>query len=133
MSKSLKTIIIVAVIAGVAILIVFKPEMIGQAFAALAGGLAAFKAKLFNSSRINVEEEIASIENEHATKQKNWALMKEEYDHKYEALKARMDYLDFRSAKISQELKDLDEVERKALEKNRNMTSDEKLEWLKNF
>ena len=133
MNKSLKSIIIVVLIVGVAALIIFKPELIGQAFAALAGGFAAFKAKLFNSSRINVEEEIASIETEHAAKRKNWELMKEEYDSKFEALKARMDYLDFRSAKISQELKDLDEVERKALEKNRNMTSEEKLEWLKNF
>ncbi len=132
MNKSLKNIIIIIVLLGVAVLVIFKPEMIGQAFAALAGGFAAFKAKLFNSSRINVEEEIASIETEHAAKRKNWELMREEYDSKFKALKARMDYLDYKSATISKQLGNLDASEKEALKKNTELTDDELLNWLRN-
>ena len=132
MNKSLKTIIIATIIVGVAVLIIFKPDIIGQAFAALAGGFAAFKAKLFNSSRVNVEEEIAAIETEHEAKRKNWQLMKDEYDSKFEALKARMDYLDYKSATISKQIGSLNTSEKEALKKNTELTDDELLDWLRN-
>ncbi|MEP0984273.1 hypothetical protein [Ekhidna sp.] len=132
MNKTLKTILIVAVILGVAVLLIFRSDLIGQAFAALAGGFAAFKAKLFNSSKINVEEEISTIETEHAAKRKNWALMKEEYDSKFNALKARMDYLDYKSATIAKQISSLDTAQKEALKKNSNLSDDDLLDWLKN-
>ncbi|WP_421765155.1 hypothetical protein [Ekhidna sp.] len=132
MSKTLKTILIVAVILGVAVLLIFRSDLIGQAFAALAGGFAAFKAKLFNSSKIDVEEEISTIETEHAAKRKNWALMKEEYDSKFNALKARMDYLDYKSATIAKQISSLDTAQKEALKKNSNLSDDDLLDWLKN-
>ncbi|SNT28967.1 hypothetical protein SAMN05421640_3214 [Ekhidna lutea] len=136
MSKSLKTIIIVALAVGVVILLVFKGESvgeyIGQIFAVLAGGFAAFKAKLFNSSKINVEEEIEAIETEHATKRQNWELIREEYDSKFRAIKARMDYLDYKSATISKQLGNLDAAEKEALKKNTDLSDDELLDWLRN-
>lgn len=132
MSKSLKTIIIVVLIVGVVVLLIFRGDLIGQAFAAVAGGLAAFKAKLFSSSKINVEEEIATIESEHTAKRKNWALMKEEYDSKFNALKARMDYLDYKSATIAKQISSLDTAQKEALKKNSNLSDDDLLDWLKN-
>ncbi|MEO9482558.1 MAG: hypothetical protein ABJG47_03905 [Ekhidna sp.] len=132
MNKTLKTVIIVVLFVGVAILLIFRSDLIGQAFAALAGGLAAFKSKLFNSSRINVEEEINNIELEHKQKRNDWALVKEEYDSKFNALKARMDYLDYKSATISKQLGELDTTEKAALKKNSNLSDDELLDWLRN-
>lgn len=132
MNKSLKTIIIVVLVVGVAILLIFRGDLVGQAFAALAGGFAAFKSKLFNSSRVNVEEEIKGIEQEHTAKRNDWALLKDEYDSKFNALKARMDYLDYKSATISKKLGELDEAEKIALKKNSNLSDDELLDWLRN-
>lgn len=132
MNKSLKTIIIVVVLVGVAVLLVFKSEYIGQAFAALGGGFAAFKAKLFNSSKISVEEDISAIETEHTLKRNHWELMKEEYDSKIEALKARMDYLDYKSASISKQIGDLTTAEKEALKRNASLSDEELLNWLRN-
>ena len=132
MNKTLKTIIIVALVVGVAVLLIFKGELVGQAFAALAGGFAAFKSKLFNSSRVNVEEEISNIELEHTKKRNDWTLMREEYDSKFNALKARMDYLDYKSATISKKIGELDEAEKTALKKNSNLSDNELLDWLRN-
>ncbi|MEO9869085.1 hypothetical protein [Ekhidna sp.] len=122
MSKSLKTIIVLVIIAGVIVLLIFREDLVGQAFAALAGGVAIFKSKFFNSSKTTLEEEIGSIDLEHTKKRNDWEIIKEEYDNKFHAMKARIDYLDYRSAKIAKELKDLDVVERRALERNRNAT-----------
>ncbi|WP_420318588.1 hypothetical protein [Ekhidna sp.] len=132
MNKTLKTILIVAVIIGVAVLLIFRSDLIGQAIAALAGGFAAFKAKLFNSSKIDVEGEIEAIESEHESKRKNWQLIRDEYDSKFNALKARMDYLDYKSALISKQLGKLDVSEKEALKKNADLSDDELLDWLRN-
>ncbi|MEO1253286.1 MAG: hypothetical protein AAFY41_00185 [Bacteroidota bacterium] len=132
MHKSVRNIVIIIIVIGVVVLVILRPEFIGQSFAALAGGFAAFKAKLFNSSRINVEEEMASIEMEHTIKRKNWELMREEYDSKFEALKARMDYLDYKSATIAKQIGNLDMKEKEAIKKNTKLTDDELLNWLKN-
>ena len=79
-----------------------------------------------------MEEEISTIETEHAAKRKNWALMKEEYDSKFNALKARMDYLDYKSATIAKQISSLDTAQKEALKKNSNLSDDDLLDWLKN-
>ncbi|WP_425391134.1 hypothetical protein [Ekhidna sp.] len=132
MSKTIKTILIVAIILGVAVLLIFRSDLIGQAIAALAGGFAAFKAKLFNSSKIDVEAEIDEIETQHAAKRKDWQLIIDEYDSKFNALKARMDYLDYKSALISKQIVNLDTAEKEALKKNADLSDDELLDWLRN-
>lgn len=112
MSTSLKIIlIIVAILLAVALVVFAGPEVeLGSIFAALAGGFAAFKAKLFNSPTRNVEEQITNVDTEKLVKRSEWTFIKEEYDSKLEALKARMDYLDYRS-KLLQEYSDRDAKE----------------------
>ncbi len=132
MSKTLKSILITAVIVGAIILVVLNPDFVGQVFAALAGGFAAFRAKIFNSSRINVEEETAAVEQEHLMKRKEWQSIKDEYDSKFNAIKARMDYLDYKATKLTDQIGDLSEEEKKALAINKNMSNEELLDWLKN-
>jgi hypothetical protein len=78
-------------------------------------------------------ERVEAIESEHGIKRQEWNQVKEEYDSKFKAIKARMDYLDYRSAKISDQIGDLDEAERKAIEANNDLTDDEILERLNNL
>ena len=129
MSKSLKTIIIVVTVIGVVALVVFSDKInLGGIFATIAGGFAAFKAKLFNNSRTNVEEQMALVDEEHLVKRQEWDRIKDEYDSRFKAI----EYIDYRTAKISQEIADLDQAERTALSENRNLTEEEILNRLNN-
>lgn len=124
-----------AVILTIIVVLIFSEKLrieIGAIFAFIAGGFATLKSKLFKTSS-NVDELIAEVEDEHAVKRQEWQNMKDEYDSKYNALKARMDYLDYKSALISQEISDLDEVEKNALERNHNLTEEEILSRLRNL
>lgn len=131
MSKSLKTIIIVVTVIGVVALVVFSDKInLGGIFATIAGGFAAFKAKLFNNSRTNVEEQMALVDEEHLVKRQEWDRIKDEYDSRFKAIQAKMEYIDYRTAKISQEIADLDQAEKTALSENRNLTEEEILDRL---
>jgi len=135
MSKTVKLIIWAVIILVIIALLVFSEQLrvqIGAIFAAVAGGFATLKSKLFKSGK-TVEDQIADIEEEHAVKREEWQQMKDEYNSRYNALKARMDYLDYRSALISQEIKDLDEIEIQALERNRNLSDEEILRRLRDL
>ncbi|WP_422361976.1 hypothetical protein [Reichenbachiella sp.] len=132
MTKSIKTIVIVlAVILAVVLVVFFKAE-IGAVFATMIGGLAAFKAKLFNSSKVNVEEQMAQVDHEHSIKREEWDRVKDEYDSKFEALKAKMEYIDYKTARIRQEILDVDQQEHEALAKNKTLTEEEILTRLLN-
>ncbi len=114
MNKSLKTIIVILVIIGVVVLLIFRQDLVGQVFAALAGGVAVFKSKFFNSCKTNLEEELGSSESENTQEKNDWRVIKQEYDSKFLERKARIDYLDYRSAKIAKELKSSDELDRRS-------------------
>ena len=101
---------------------------LGSIFASIAGGFAVFKSKLFGGS--SVQEQIALTESEHAEKRENWQNMKEEFNSKYSALKARMDYIDYKSAVILSQISDLDEEQKKAVKKDLAASHDELLEFL---
>ena len=137
MSKNVKYIILAVLLLALVFIIVFGETVgvdiqLGSIMASIAAGFAAFKAKLFGPNQ-SVQEQIQTVETEHRKKRENWDLLKEEFDSKYNALKARMDYLDYKSALIAREIKDLDEVERQAIEDNHNLTDEEILERLRNF
>lgn len=132
MSKTLKTILIVVVILSVVALIAFTDINLGAIFASMAGGFAAFKAKLFNNSKANVEEQMAMVESEHLVKRQEWDRIKDEYDSRFKALQAKMEYIDYRTARISQEILDLDDKEAVALSENKNLTEEEILNRLLN-
>ncbi len=128
MSKTVKYIIIGVVILGVLFLLsyfIFDGGTPGGIIAGIAGGWAAFKSKIFSTK--SLKEEIEEVEEEHAIKRDEWKRIKEEYNSRFQALKARMDYLDYRSAKISGQLGELDEEEKKKLEEIDNITLDERL------
>lgn len=132
MTYPIKTIVIVlAVILAVSLVVFFNAE-IGAVFATMMGGLAAFKAKLFNSSKTNVEEQLAQVDHEHHIKREEWNRIKEEYDSKFEALKAKMEYIDYKTARIRQEILDVDQAEHQALIQNKNLTEEEILNRLNN-
>ncbi len=132
MSKTILYIVIGVVLIGIIALFIFgKNVEFGSIIAAVATGFAVFKTKLFGSSSANVSEQIASVENDDILKRNEWKRIKDEYDSQFNAIKARMDYLDYKSARIALEINNLDAVEKKALEKNRNITDDEILEFLR--
>lgn len=131
MKKTIKYILIVVVVIVILAVLVFHEQLginLGAIFASIAGGFAVFKSKLFNSS--SVEEQIAAVENEHAEKRENWQNIKEEFDSKYSALKARMDYIDYKSARILSEISNLDEEQKRAVKKDLSATNDELLDFL---
>lgn len=132
MSKTVKYIIIAVVVLALVALFVYNDKVnLGSIFAGIAGLYAAVKAKLFHTDPL--KERIGQIQDEHAMKREEWNTIKEEYESKFRALKARMDYLDYRSAKLANEIADLDETERQALQKNANLTDEEILARLRNF
>jgi hypothetical protein len=81
----------------------------------------------------DLKDRVEKIQEEHTLKREEWNRIKEEYDSKFRALKARMDYLDYRSAKISEEIGDLDTVEKQALQNNAKLTDEEILARLRNI
>ncbi len=132
MNSTIKYILIVFVAVALVVLLVFSQKLqieIGAIFASIAGGFAAFKSKLFSSSD-SVAKQIEDVENEHILKRQEWKNIKNEFDSKYNALKARMDYIDFKSAKILQEISELDDVQKQAIKKDLNMTNEELLNFL---
>lgn len=132
MSKTVKYILITVVILCLVALFIFNDKVnLGAIFAGLAGTWAAVKARLFNTEPL--QERIEQIQEEHGMKRGEWNRIKEEYDSRFRAMKARMDYLDYRSAKITKEIDDLDEAEQQALQANAQLTDNEILERLKNL
>lgn len=95
----------------------------GALIAGIAGIWGAIKANLFGSSEEKIREE-------HTKKLAEWALTKSEFDHQVEHLKERMENLDFRSKKITEQLKKLDAIETAKLKNVENMSPQEKARLL---
>lgn len=131
MSKTIKYIIIGLVVAAVLFLLiyfVFSGGTPGSLIAALTGGWAAFKSKAFSAK--DLEEKIEGIETEHSVKRDEWQRIQEEYESKFKAMQARMDYLDYRSMKIREQIGNLDQQEKEQLKELDNMSLEEKLNLL---
>lgn len=134
MSKTLKYIFIGIIVLGVLFLLsyfIFTDGTPGALIAGLAAGFAAFKSKAFNMK--SLKEEISDIEGEHTTKRKEWDQIKDEYDSRFRALKARMDYLDYSSLRIREKIENLDEQEQQDLKALENKSIEEKLRLLTEF
>jgi len=134
MSKTLKYIlfgIVILAILGLLGYLAFSQKSPGSLIAGIAGIWAAIKSKVFNTKSLG--EEIVEVEQEHALKRDEWNRVKEEYDSQFKVFKARMDYFDLKSAKISEQIKDLDEEEVKKLEEIKNMSREEKLKLFENL
>ncbi len=128
MSKTLKYIIfgiIILAILGLLGYLAFSEKSPGSLIAGIVGIWAAIKSKIFNTKSLS--EEIQEVEQEHALKREDWNRVKEEYDSQFRVFKARMDYLDLKSAKISEQISDLDEEEVQKLEEIKNMSREDKL------
>jgi len=134
MSKTLKYIlfgIVILAILGLLGYLAFSEKSPGSLIAGIVGIWAAIKSKVFNTKSLG--EEIAEVEQEHALKREEWNRVKEEYDSQFRVFRARMDYLDLKSAKISEQISDLDEEEVKKLEEIKNMSREEKLKLFENL
>jgi len=134
MSKTLKYIlfgIVILAVLGLLGYLAFSQKSPGSLIAGIAGIWAAIKSKIFNTNSLG--EEIAEVEQEHALKREEWNRVKEEYDSQFRVFKARMDYLDLKSAKISEQISDLDEEEVQKLEEIKNMSREDKLKLFENL
>ncbi|MCF8236007.1 MAG: hypothetical protein K9G67_13490 [Bacteroidales bacterium] len=134
MSKTVKYIIIGVVILALLFLLVYFVFMGGTPGALIAGvtgAWAVFKSKTFTMKGLS--EEIEGIEEEHDIKRKEWDRIREEYDSRFNALKARMDYLDYATLKVKAQINDLDEKEREEIRRIDTMTDEERLNMLRNL
>ncbi|MCD4773323.1 MAG: hypothetical protein K8R41_08085 [Bacteroidales bacterium] len=131
MSKTIKYILIGIVLLGVLFLIGYfanENNSPGTIIAGLAGAWAAFKSKIFSTK--SLKENIEEVEEEHSLKREEWKIIKDEYDSKFNAIKARMDYLDYTSAKISSQISELDKEEIEEIKKIENITREKRLRLL---
>lgn len=131
MSKTIKYIIIGLVVAAVLFLLiyfVFSGGTPGSLIAGLTGGWAAFKSKAFSAK--DLEEKIEGIETEHSVKREDWQRIQQEYESRFKAMQARMDYLDYRSMKIREQIGSLEQQEKEQLKELDNMSLEEKLNLL---
>lgn len=132
MSKTLKTILIIVAIVVVLGFVVYlffgDSKLLGGLIAMVTTAWASFKAKLFSPSK--TEQEITA---EHETTRRNWDLLKSEYDSRINALKARMDYIDYRSAKISEQINDLKKEEKAKIDQFNQMNDKEKEDFVNNL
>ncbi len=133
MNKTLKHILIGLLVLGLLAIIAFSTVLkdieVGSVFAALAAAFAAFKAKLFKSSS-DLDAQLEAVGQEHAMKREEWKNTKEEMESQFNALKARMDYIDYKSAKIFGEISELDEIQKQAIKDNANTNNNELLDFL---
>jgi len=131
MNKTLKYIIIgivVLAVVGVIVFFLIDGKSLGAFIALLTGGWAIIKAKLFSSGK--TEQEIIQ---QHETTRQSWDTIKQEYDSSINALKARMDYLDYRSAKISAQINDLKTEEKAKIEQFNQMNDQQKEDFINNL
>ncbi len=131
MSKTIKYIIIGIIILAILFVIGYfakENNSPGSIIAGLAGAWAAFKSKIFSTN--SLKENIKEVEDEHSLKREEWDNIKNEYNSKFNAIKARMDYLDYTSAKISSQISALDEEGLKKIKELENITREERLRLL---
>lgn len=129
MKISIKYIVIGIIVLGVLGVLAYaaisgnSPGTLIAGLAALFGG---YKSGIFKKE--SLEEDLAEVSEMHADKRANWDLVAKEYESKYAALYARMDYIDFRTAKLSQQIGALDEVQKERIKKVNEASPEEMLE-----
>ncbi len=131
MGKTIKSIIIglivLAVVASL-ILVSFKIEGPGTLIGGLAVLWAGAKSKIFGSK--NTEDKIDQIKADHHLKRDEWQTAKEEYDSRFRMLQAQMQYIDYKSALISEKISNLDDHQKKKIKEIEEANSDQLLKLL---
>jgi predicted molibdopterin-dependent oxidoreductase YjgC len=98
----------------------------------LIGGLAVLwagaKSKIFGSK--NSEDKIEQIKADHNLKRSEWQTAKEEYDSRFRMLQAQMQYIDYKSALISEKISNLDEHQKQKIKEIESANSDQLLKLL---
>lgn len=131
MGKTIKSIIIglivLAVVASL-IFVSFKIEGPGTLIGGLAVLWAGAKSKIFGSK--NSEDKIEQIKADHNLKRSEWQTAKEEYDSRFRMLQAQMQYIDYKSALISEKISNLDEHQKQKIKEIEDANSDQLLRLL---
>lgn len=131
MEKNLKNIVIGLIILTVVaslIFVSFKIEGPGTLIGGLAVLWAGVKSKVFGSK--NTEEKIEQIKTEHSIKREEWTAAKEDYDSRFRLLQAQMQYIDYKSALISEKINQLDDYQKKKILEIEQADSDQLLKLL---
>ncbi|WP_159520471.1 hypothetical protein [Sunxiuqinia indica] len=131
MEKNVKIIVIGLVVLAVVaslIFVSFKIEGPGTLIGGLAVLWAGVKSKVFG--RKTTEDKIEQVRSDHNLKREEWQTAKEEYDSKFRLLQAQMQYIDYKSALISEKISNLDDYQKKKIAEIENANSDQLLELL---
>lgn len=131
MEKNIKVIIIGVVILAVIgslIFVSFKIEGPGTLIGGLAVLWAGMKSKIFGKK--TTEEKIEQIKADHNLKRDEWETAQQEYDAKFRLLQAKMQYIDYKSALLSEKINHLDDYQKQKLEEIDQANSDQLLEML---
>lgn len=131
MEKNIKVIIIGVVILAVIgslIFVSFKIEGPGTLIGGLAVLWAGMKSKIFGKK--TTEEKIEQIKADHNLKREEWETARQEYDAKFRLLQAKMQYIDYKSALLSEKINHLDDYQKQKLEEVDQANSDQLLEML---
>ena len=100
----------------------FNEKAPGMIIGGIAAIWAAFKGKVLGESA-------SDIRKEHREKREEWASIREEYDSRFNALRARMDYLDYRNLTLKAQLSNLDTQEIEKLEEIRRLNDEEMADY----
>ena len=131
MEKNIKIIIIgivILAVVGSLIFVSFKMEGPGSLIGGLAVIWAGVKSNIFGKKR--TEDKIEQIKTDHSIKREEWQATKQEYETKFRLLQAQMQYIDYKSALISEKIGQLDEYQKKKIQEIKNANSDELLNML---
>lgn len=131
MEKNIKIIIIgivILAVIGSLIFVSFNISGPGSLIGGLAVIWAGVKSNIFGKK--TTEEKIDQIKSEHNIKREEWQSLKNEYDTKFRLLQAQMQYIDYKSALISEKINNLDDYQKKKIKEIENASSDELLNLL---
>ncbi|MEQ9217889.1 MAG: hypothetical protein RLO17_07605 [Cyclobacteriaceae bacterium] len=125
--KTRTILIFIAVIAAVALVVFVDKVQLGSAVAALFGGLAALKAKLFGSSS-NLEAQLEEIDEHHEAKREAWKSEKGAFDTTRVAMEDKIRTLEVKADTLIQRIDQLEQE--KARELHKPLTDEEILRRL---
>lgn len=131
MEKNIKIIIIgivILAVIGSLIFVSFNISGPGSLIGGLAVIWAGVKSNIFGKK--TTEEKIDQIKSEHNIKREEWQSLKSEYDTKFRLLQAQMQYIDYKSALISEKINNLDDYQKNKIKEIENASSDELLNLL---
>lgn len=124
MSMTTKILIGIGLLALILFLgfLAFNEKAPGMIIGGIAAIWAAFKGKVLGESA-------SDIRKEHREKRAEWESIREEYNSRFKALQARMDFLDYRNLTLKAQLSNLDAQEVEKLEEIRRLSDEEMADY----